>query len=79
MSTEADKLKSLISKMTEIESNPKMEYVGPNVDTKLSYDNWLKKVKKIKKGAHGITGPQHTKYSKEWKTYRGHEIKGLYK
>ncbi len=79
MSTEADKLKSLISKMTEIESNPKMEYVGSNVDTKLSYDNWLKKVKGIKTGAHGITGQQHTKFSKEWKAYRGHEIKGLYK
>ena len=77
MSTEGDKLRSLISKMTEIESNPKMEFIGRDVDTRLSYDNWLKKVKGIKRGAHGITGEQHTKYSKEWKAYRG--VKGLYK
>ena len=51
------------------------EYTGKNVDQRMSYDNWLKKVKKIKKGAHGITGPQHTKYSKEWKTYRGESVK----
>ena len=50
--------------------NQIFEYVGPNVDTKMSYDNWLKKVKKIDKGARGITGQQHTKWSKEWKAYR---------
>ena len=77
MATESDKLRSLISKMTKIESNPKMEFVGRDVDTKLSYDNWLKKVKGIKRGAYGITGEQHTKFSKEWKAYRG--LRGLYK
>ena len=38
---------------------------------KLSYDNWLKKVKGIEKGAHGIKGDEHTKLSKQWKDYRG--------
>ena len=51
------------------------EYTGKNVNQRMSYDNWLKRVKKIEKGAHGITGPQHTKYSKEWKAYRGESVK----
>jgi len=48
-----------------------MSYVGQNVSQKLSYDNWLKKVKGIEKGAHGIKGDEHTKLSKQWKDYRG--------
>ena len=35
----------------------------------LSYDEWLKQVKGIEKGAHGITGNEHDKYSKEWRAY----------
>jgi hypothetical protein len=35
----------------------------------LSYDEWLKQVKGIKKGAHGINSDEHAKYSKEWKSY----------
>ena len=46
------------------------EYTGKNVDQGMSYDKWLKTVKKIDKGAHGITGPQHNKWSKEWRAYR---------
>jgi len=46
-------------------------HVGQNVSQKLSYDNWLKKVKGIEKGAHGIKGDEHTKFSKQWKDYRG--------
>ena len=48
-----------------------MSYVGQNVSQKLSYDNWLKKVKGIEKGAHGIKGDEHTKLSKQWRDYRG--------
>ena len=48
-----------------------MSYVGKNVSQKLSYDNWLKKVKGIEKGAHGIKCDEHTKFSKQWKDYRG--------
>ena len=33
-----------------------MSHVGQNVSQKLSYDNWLKKIKGIEKGAHGIKG-----------------------
>ena len=46
-------------------------HVGKNVNQKLSYDNWLKKVKGIEKGAYGIKGDEHTKFSKQWKDYRG--------
>ena len=46
-------------------------YVGKDVSQKLSYDNWLKKVKGIEKGAHGIKGDEHTKLSKQWRDYRG--------
>ena len=46
-------------------------HVGKDVSQKLSYDNWLKKVKGIEKGAHGIKGPEHTKFSKQWKDYKG--------
>ena len=35
----------------------------------LSYDEWLKQVKGIEKGAHGINSDEHAKYSKEWKDY----------
>ena len=48
-----------------------VNHVGQNVSQKLSYDNWLKKVKGIEKGAHGIKGDEHTKLSKQWKDYRG--------
>ena len=35
----------------------------------LSYDEWLKKVKGIKKGAYGINSDEHAKYSGEWRDY----------
>ena len=35
----------------------------------LSYDDWLKQVKDIKKGAYGVNSDEHAKYSKEWKSY----------
>ena len=40
----------------------------------LSYDDWLKQVKGIKKGAYGINSDEHAKYSAEWRAY----IKGLF-
>ena len=40
----------------------------------LSYDDWLKQVKGIKKGAYGINSDEHAKYSGEWRAY----IKGLF-
>ena len=40
----------------------------------LSYDEWLKKEKGIKKGAYGINSDEHAKYSAEWRDY----IKGLF-
>ena len=49
-----------------ISTDESMSYVGKNVSQKLSYDNWLKKVKGIDKGAHGIKGDEHTKLSKQW-------------
>jgi len=51
-----------------------MSYVGKNVSQKLSYDNWLKKVKGIDKGAHGIKGDEHTKLSKQWRDYKKEEV-----
>jgi len=51
-----------------------MSHVGQNVSQKLSYDNWLKKIKGIEKGAHGIKGDEHTKLSKQWKDYRKEEV-----
>ena len=51
-----------------------MSFVGQNVSQKLSYDNWLKKIKGIEKGAHGIKGDEHTKLSKQWKDYRKEEV-----
>jgi hypothetical protein len=51
----------------------RMNHVGRNVSQKLSYDNWLKKVKGIEKGVHGIKGDEHTKLSKQWKDYRGQD------
>ena len=49
-------------------------YVGKDVSQKLSYDNWLKKVKGIEKGAHGIKGDEHTKLSKQWRDYKKEEV-----
>ena len=40
----------------------------------LEYDEWLKQVKGIKKGAYGINSDEHAKYSGEWRAY----IKGLF-
>ena len=51
----------------------RMSHVGRNVSQKLSYDNWLKKVKGIEKGVLGIKGDEHTKFSKQWKDYRGQD------
>jgi len=50
------------------------DYVGKDVSQKLSYDKWLKQVKGIEKGAYGITGDEHTKYSKEWQAYKKEEV-----
>ena len=35
----------------------------------LEYDEWLKQVKGIKKGAYGINYDEHAKYSGEWRDY----------
>ena len=35
----------------------------------LEYDEWLKQVKGIKKGAYGINSDEHAKYSGEWRDY----------
>ena len=51
-----------------------MSYVGKDVSQKLSYDNWLKKIKGIEKGAHGIKGDEHTKLSKQWRDYKKEEV-----
>ena len=40
----------------------------------LEYDEWLKQVKGIQKGAYGINSDEHAKYSAEWRAY----IKGLF-
>ena len=40
----------------------------------LEYDEWLKQVKGIKKGAYGVNSDEHAKYSAEWRAY----IKGLF-
>ena len=40
----------------------------------LEYDEWLKQVKGIKKGAYGINSDEHAKYSGEWRAY----VKGLF-
>ena len=40
----------------------------------LEYDEWLKQVKGIAKGAHGINSDEHAKYSAEWRAY----VKGLF-
>jgi|TARA_B100001964_G_C14150420_1_gene561772 hypothetical protein len=71
MATEGDKIQTLLDRMIDLEREPSMEFVGRDVDMKLSYDNWLKKKKGIKRGAHGISGEQHTRFSREWKAYRG--------
>ena len=57
-----------------ISTDENFSHVGQNVSQKLSYDNWLKKVKGIEKGAHGIKGDEHTKLSKQWKDYRKEEV-----
>ena len=49
-------------------------HVGKDVSQKLSYDNWLKKIKGIKKGAHGTKGDEHTKLSKQWRDYKKEEV-----
>ena len=48
-----------------------MSYVGRDVNPKMSYDTWLKKAKGIERGAHGITGEQHSEFSKEFRKYKG--------
>ena len=40
----------------------------------LSYDDWLKQIKGIEKGAYGVNSDEHAKYSEEWRAY----IKGLF-
>ena len=40
----------------------------------LEYDEWLKQVKGIAKGAYGINSDEHAKYSGEWRDY----VKGLF-
>ena len=40
----------------------------------LEYDEWLKQVKGIQKGAYGINSDEHAKYSGEWRAY----VKGLF-
>ena len=40
----------------------------------LEYDEWLKQVKGIKKGAYGVNSDEHAKYSEEWRAY----VKGLF-
>ena len=40
----------------------------------LEYDEWLKQVKGIKKGAYGVNSDEHAKYSAEWRAY----VKGLF-
>ena len=62
-----------IFKQLRKKTDENMSYVGKDVSQKLSYDNWLKKVKGIERGAHGIKGSEHTKFSKQWKDYRGKE------
>ena len=39
------------------------------VKEQLTYDEWLKQEKGIKKGAHGINSDEHAKYSTEWRAY----------
>jgi hypothetical protein len=56
-----------------ISTDENFSHVGQNVSQKLSYDNWLKKVKGIEKGAHGIKGDEHTKLSKQWRDYKKEE------
>tara|TARA_B100001123_G_scaffold64300_2_gene70988 strand:+ start:9209 stop:11395 length:2187 start_codon:yes stop_codon:yes gene_type:complete len=48
-----------------------MSYVGKDVNPKMSYHNWLKKVKGIERGARGISGNQHAEFSKEFRAYKG--------
>jgi len=59
--------------MTKTFKQVRENYVGPNVSQKLSYDKWLKQVKGIKKGAHGVKGNEHSKFTKQWKDYRGND------
>ena len=39
----------------------------------------MKQVKGIEKGAHGIKGDEHAKYSKEWQAYKKEEVKEDFK
>ena len=43
----------------------------------MSYDEWLKKEKGIKKGAHGINSDEHAKYSAEWRASVGKHYDNL--
>ena len=43
----------------------------------MSYDEWLKKDKGIKKGAHGINSDEHAKYSAEWRASVGKHYDSL--
>ena len=43
----------------------------------MSYDEWLKKEKGIKKGAYGINSDEHAKYSAEWRASVGKHYDSL--
>jgi len=43
----------------------------------MSYDEWLKKEKGIKKGAYGVNSDEHAKYSKEWRASVGKHYDNL--
>ena len=43
----------------------------------MSYDEWLKKEKGIKKGAHGVNSDEHAKYSREWRASVGKHYDNL--
>jgi hypothetical protein len=43
----------------------------------MSYDEWLKKEKGIKKGAYGVNSDEHAKYSAEWRASVGKHYDNL--
>ena len=43
----------------------------------MSYDEWLKKEKGIKKGAYGVNSDEHAKYSAEWRASVGKHYDSL--
>jgi hypothetical protein len=67
---------------TLAKAKDKFTYIGKNVNPKVSYNSWLKdiKAKEIEdpqlrdriqtKGAFGISGDNHAKWSQEYKTYK---------